>query len=56
MNYTFSFKYGPNKYSFSFNNQLNLVLGDSSTGKTTVCNHFRKNIYNDLQASGEDLI
>lgn len=53
MIHTFSFEYGQNRYSFRFNNQLNLIFGNSSTGKTTVCNHFRKNIYNNLQTSGD---
>lgn len=39
MTYSVTFNVGYHKYQLVFHNQLNLIYGDSSTGKSAICKY-----------------
>lgn len=48
-----TFDVGSHKYQLVFHNQLNLIYGDSSTGKSTICKYIVRREYSNLQCSGK---
>lgn len=53
MIYSVTFNVGCRKYQLVFHNQLNLIYGDSSTGKSTICKYIVRKEYSNLQCSGK---
>lgn len=56
MNHMLSFKHERMSYSLSFNSQLNVILGDSSTGKTIICQYISRKKYTNLESTGKVII
>lgn len=56
MTWSFKFKHNQNKYSFIFKAQLNLIIGDSSTGKTAICRFIRRKDYTDFESTNNVVI
>lgn len=56
MKYFVQFRHGANHYQLSFSNQLNLIYGDSSTGKSAICKYFTDGDAYDVQSSGRVVI
>lgn len=56
MNHMLSFKHGKMLYTLTFNCQLNVILGDSSTGKTIICQYIIRKKYTDLKSTGKVII
>lgn len=56
MKYFVQFRHGANHYHLSFSNQLNLIYGDSSTGKSAICKYFTDGDAYDVQSSGRVVI
>ena len=56
MTWSFKFKHNQNKYIFIFKAQLNLIIGDSSTGKTAMCRFIRRKDYTDFESTSNVVI
>lgn len=56
MTYSITFSVKTHSYQLVFRNQLNLIYGDSSAGKSTICKYIVRKEYSELQCSGHVVV